>query len=498
MFSSSNHNDHPLIVKHTYFIVCLITCLLCSTHQATAAAIDNIRILGDAGVSYESNVYYSNTDETSEWASFISPTIIYTSTSNINQLSISYNPEYIRNHRRNTYTLYNDVDLSFNHRASNRLSYNFSNNFNHASAPGAETTASSMSMNFVRIDPAQQVAIVNLLFYDVSWPDGEFDPMNPAQVAFVQTELQVRYDAASPEIQSEVDGIMNQSTERYQYWSNISTLDGFYQYDRNNLISFGYSYRTTHSDADYLSQNNTHSPYISLQHIFSPEFEFLLAYHFSSIKSDLSNDSSSHLTSLRTTYTIDHARQFYVEYGNKQVDFDGSQTSQTEHRLDMGYDHTFNQRTSFNFTGQPFLLERKSRADERGYIIDATLTHLVQHGKLSLNGRTNVSDLKTTGTWDPFRKAWVVKTTFDYQFSQKLKTNIFTSYGKTQSWYLKSKSTYSIYTGGIETSYPLNKWLDLDLEYRYTLLNSDNLLIDESTNNKITLTISAADDLWRW
>jgi predicted porin len=487
-------------VKKTFSnLACIVACWLLSAQPATAANSTNtITVFANAGETYESNVYHSNTDEISEWSSFIAPTFIYTSVNNLDNLNISYEPKYLMNHRRDVYTLNNNLDATFSKQVSSKFNLIFTNNFSHLSSPGAETTNASMAMNFLRIEPQQQTAIVDLLFYDISWPGGEFNPMNPAQVAFVQTELQIRYDAASPEIQSEVDGILRQSTDRYQYWSNTTAFDGFYQYDRKNLISFGYSFRTINSDTDYISQNDSHEPYISLQHTLSPELEVLLSYHFSSTSSEISNDRTSHLTSLRTTYTMDHARILYGEYSNKQVSFDGSQTSQSEHRFDIGYDHKFNQHTAFNISTQPFLIERDSRADERGYILDATITRQLQHGRLSLDGRINYSELKTTGSWESFREAWVVKTNFDQKFTEKIKAEFFVSYGKTQSWYNQDKNTYSIYTGGIDTSYPLNKWLDLDLEYRYTLLNSDNDLIDESTNNIITLKVVATDDLWRW
>lgn len=452
----------------------------------------------DIGSTYQSNVYHTKSDTISEWNSFISPTITYSSQGLRNLLSIEYNPEYSRNHRRDVTTKRHDVDATFLHQFSRKFNMEFTNNFSYIDRPGAEMNGYSLAMDFVRLNPEQQVAVVNLLFYDINWPGGEFDPTNPAQVAFVQTEIQIRYDAASPEIQAEVDGIMRQSADDNKYWNNSTAFNGFFQYDRNNLISFGYTYRKTKNDADYLGNDEFHQPFVSLEHTFSADLDLLLSYNYYNSKREISGDSNSHITLFRLTYDLNHANTIHGEYSNEQVSFDGNQSSQTVHRIDMGYNHRFNPQTTFDISALPFIIDRDETSDERGYSITATLSRALKAGQLSLEARTNYSELDTTGSWESFRETWLVRTDFDHKFSQKIRSNIFATYAQTSSWYAKSKSTYTLYTGGADTTYAINKWLDISLEYRYTFLNSDNTLIDEATNNTVTLKLSTANDLWRW
>ena len=453
---------------------------------------------GDIGTIYQTNVYHTKSDEISEWNSFISPTLTYSSQGSSNNLIIDYNPTYSYNHRRNVDTLRNNLNIDFIHQVSSKSNFIFSNNFYHISQPGSEMNGTSMAMDFVRLSPEQQVAVVNLLFYDIDWPDGEFDPTNPAQVAFVQTELQIRYDAASPEIQAEVDGIMQQSTDDNTFWGNTASFTGFYQHDRDNLISFGYTYNKLKNDADYLGDDEYHQPFISLQHNLTRALELLFSYTYTDQSRELSGDSTSHDTSLKTTYLFNHGQQVYLEYRNEQRRFDGTQSNQVAHRFDIGYYCRFNPKTTLDLTAKPFRINRYNTSNERGYGLQATLSHNLKNSHVSLEARNNFSELDTTGSWKSFRQAWLVKTNFDHRFNQDLNTDFFLSYGQNESWYNSSKSTYSIYTGGLDTTYSLNKWLDITLEYRYTLLNSDNNLIDDATNNKITLKVSAANDFWRW
>ena len=471
--------------------------LLVSLPATVLGRSTTITASGDIGTSYESNVYHSKSNTISEWNSYISPTFLYSSVDIHNDLLISYNPTYSYNHRRSTHTLTHELDAVFTQQVSDKFNFNFTNNFSYTDAPGAETTNASLAMNFIRINPNQQEAIATLLFYDISWPGGNFDPMNPAQVAFVMSELQIRYAAASPEIQTEVDGILHQSTDKNQFWSNFASFNGFYHYGKDNLVSFGYSYTKRQNNANYLGEEDTHQPFFSIQHTLSKKLKVSLSYDFTNTSRELSDDSTSHVTTLRTTYSFNHAQQAYIEYSNEQMRFAGQQSDQVAHRFDLDYTHHFNPQTTFDIAVAPFQINRNNTGDERGYALSTTLARNMKNSQIILEVRHDTSDLDTTGSWKPFRKTWLARTNVNHHFTQNLTTDLFISYDQTESWNNNAKNKYLTYTGGINTTYPLNKWLDLELEYRYTLLNSNNIQIEDSTNNKVILRLSAANDFWR-
>ena len=456
---------------------------------------------GDIGTEYNSNVDRTTKNQLSEWESYLAPVISLEITGPTDHLDLSFSPTYKYNSRReiDLFTAGLSSSLAKSLSISPRFSVDLSNNFSYSSDPPSEPVRGiTLAMQFIRVDSQLQDEIIRLLFSDFTWPGGQFDNSDEGHILIAQGEIQARYDAASPSVQSQVDAIIISNTiSRRNTFSDTIGINGQYEYLQDCLFSFGYSFSKLKSDASFQSDSESHNPHIEIHHTFSKALDLTASYNYIKSLYDISDDSQSHNFSINPTYQLNVANIFSGGYSYSQISYNGVQNGSNTDQLTLNFEHKYNENTTINLSATPYLTSSDRGSDERGYNLGFDFTKVIQRGQISLTTDGMIAESQSATDWRYLRTSWTARPSLQYELLESLLSDSYLSYGERLNWSSGVKSKYQDYGAGVTLSYPINKFISGSLGYTYKQLESDSALVDDYTENRIIFSLSATNELWR-
>ncbi|MBA3014492.1 MAG: outer membrane beta-barrel protein [Proteobacteria bacterium] len=446
------------------------------------------------GSNYDSNVYKSDNYRKGEWKSLLAPQFTLTSKGLTDSLALTYAPNFGYNFRREDDEMVHALSLLADKGLSSRWRVKVNGDYTNSDTLRFETDQKNLNVtqNFIRADAPTQADIVRILFPELSW-----DPT--IHLGYVVSQFQKRYDAVSASERQQVDRLLFEgSGGRQRYWTSSMAVVSEYEFAEKSLLSLGYRFASQDSKSGNLTDHVEQAPSVLIAYQFNPQWRAELGYDLTFNTYDTSDDSTANRPHLQVDFQISPRNLVFWNYTYQQIIFDGTQSDITDQSVDLGWKHSFDQRTALTAGLGTAYLSRDLSVDEREYSLDLGLSRTFEKGVLAVTGNVVTAEDDQVGGWDKSRRSWELGSNMSYALRQNLSSNGHVSYGQWRSWSLNTQNNYDQLQAGAGLSYGLNRWFTLSLDYNYSLFDTAEALLDDYTEHLVSIKLLAAKELWRW
>jgi len=392
---------------------------------------------------YDSNIDRTDTDTVEDWTTSLSPSLTVTSKGMRDSLDLSYTPSFVYYHR--------GEDSNFDHRLSLAANRSLSDKAQISVRDSFEKTDDSTYGRDETLDTSDRVNLT-------------------------------------------------ENRRRYRYWTNFFDIKNDWQYAQNSLLSLGYSYSvfdTTGPSSDY----QRHTPRISISHEINHQWTIGAGYTFTKGDFDEADDSNQHSTNGRLTYRLSTHTSLYGqgEYSKTiyDGDFNGAKIDyQTSGGL-IGFSRQLDQNTAFDIAGGYSSLERDRGADFDGFNSSLSFTRQLEKGTFTLSGASGFDDQQFNGENDGLSKFWTAKSTLRYQLNERLFTAIYALFRNDKYKEQVPERKEDAYEAGASLNCSFARYYTAGIRYVFHKRDS-NINGADYDDHRLYLTLSAANELWRW
>ncbi|VAW39513.1 hypothetical protein MNBD_DELTA03-245 [hydrothermal vent metagenome] len=470
-------------------IPALILCALISTTAAARQTTFNGSVT--IGSDYDSNVFQTDNNRTDEWLNTLETKMALESKGSDNLVSLSYNPTFTYNNRRETTSKRHDLDMKVQRDISERWQMTLDNAYSYRDSPNFESNAAlSLARQFQRADDFTQTEVVRILFPEIVW--------EPQQLTYVLSDISTRYQQATAQDQNTVSNLLNTNDGqgRQRYFTNDLSLTSIYKFAEDSQLVMGYTLKMLDNRTGIQADKTGHNPTIDLTWRLNKSWLFEGGYNYSYKHFDTTDDSTTNNPHLRASYNFAANNKLTAGFDYEDITYDGNTASSTNQTFSLSWDKGLDQLTTID-SGLDLSYNNRERAgDERELAVSLGLTRRIDRGSISVSGDSSWTASNGTGSWNDLRQAWGLTTTANYQFRQDLTSTADVSYERRYAWDNQGKTTYNDLKAGAGLSWNFYRWFSLDVNYDYKLLDSDSTYLDDYNEHLITIKLSAAN-LWQ-
>ncbi len=470
-------------------VLALIVCGLMSTTAAARQTTFNGSVV--MGSAYDSNVFQTDNNRTDEWQNSLEAKLALESKGVDSLLSLSYNPIFTHNDRRDTTAKRHDLDLKAQRDISEHWRMTLDNAYSYQDNPYFESNAAlSLARQFQRADDFTQTEVVRLLFPEIVW--------EPNQLTYVLSEISTRYQQATSQDRNTVRNLLNTNggQGRQRYFTNDLSLTSIYKFAEDSQLVMGYSLKLLDNRTGIQADKIGHNPTIDLTWRLNKLWLLEAGYNYSYKHFDTTDDSTTNNPHLRASYNFTANNKLTAGFDYENITYDGNTASSTDQTFSLSWDKGLDQLTAINSGLDLSYNNREAAGDERELAVSLGITRRIDRGSISVNGDSSWTASSGTGSWSDLRQAWGLTTTVSYQFRQDLTSTADISYERRYAWDNQAKTTYNDLKAGAGLSWNFYRWFSLDINYDYKLLDSDSVYLDDYNEHLITIKLSAANQ-WK-
>ena len=481
-----------LLIRYAFSFLLIPACCLFFMPLETMARQTGLTGTFSLEQGYESNVFHTENDPESQWTTSLIPVLELTSEGRSDQIGISYSPDYNRNHRTDDYDVTHDAALSIDKEISSHLNASISNNFKYVNnQPREVRTGETLEMKFARAADHYQAEVVRILFPEITWAED--------RMTFVLSELSLRYNNATAADQAEVDTLLAStvSNERQRHWSNELAFSAEYEYAKDSILAFGYTFNVLENKTAGLTDTKTHNPDLLLSYRFNNKWLAEAAYSFENTTYDGSPDKDVHDLDYAVDFQATTNDLLTAEYSISSTDYEETTSDQTYQSGGLSWDRTIDSRTNFSAAADANYIARASVSNDRGYGVELDLSREIEQGEFSFGADYAYTETDTGGSWDNLNESWNFSGGVTYQLQKDLSSDINLAYEKRYAWSGATKTTFNDYTAGLDLTWSFAQWYALSLNYDYSRTETDSASLEDYDNHKIFATFSIAKELWR-
>ncbi|MEA3468569.1 MAG: hypothetical protein U9R57_10160 [Thermodesulfobacteriota bacterium] len=359
----------------------------------------------------------------------------------------------------------------------------------------------------------------------------------------------------------ETDNISDYNSRRRRYWTNDFNINSTYSYDTGSSFGVGYTYRILRNDdtgpggyEDY----DRHIANLSLQHyinsswnigattsytrgLFDPPDPIVVDRIGDGLESlapgitegvdtqDLSNDLSEYRAGVTLNWILSQRKTFLVSYNFSGTDYDAILRFNTIiHDFTFGAQYQHTTRLSFGLGGGPSYVKTETFEGNLNYNAYANLdydlsrhSHFTASVEKGYDQENFMSDNNTFGSDQGLTEFWQWRMGLSHQLLRDLQADLFISYrDEKQGNFLygvatglenendlqttdretfREESIFStdIYEAGGSLNYSFTQDWSTAFHYTYRKQNSD-LPNDNYDEHRIYLTLTVQKELFRW
>jgi len=294
-------------MKHFYLIPMLVICVV----PLQADARQNI-LNGSMTMSqdYDSNRYETEDDRVEYWQTVLAPALSLLSSGTHDTLDFTYEPEITYDHQREINDIEHNLSLTLDRDFTDRLRGSFFNEFSYFDYDEVEVgEAGDLVGQFIRAEDFVRAEVVRILFPEL----GEY---TDEDYTYVLSELEERYDRASPVQQAQVDRLLLPSElGRRRHSTNDLTFELEYEFAEDSVVLVGYTLSTLNDQSADIAERTDHQPYFSISYRFNPQWRAELTYEYiaSNFKGD-QVDERGHDSGFRLDFDLTAHDLLYWNY----------------------------------------------------------------------------------------------------------------------------------------------------------------------------------------
>jgi hypothetical protein len=401
---------------------------------------------------YDSNIGLAAEDEQDGWFTSISPSLLFTSRTESDQLSFGYAPGLRLDHESDRKRVEHYLTLEGDKRFSPRWSGRFRE-------------------NFIRSNDYTYFVLEH--------------------------------------VQEEGAGIpLFRGRERRQYWANSISLATDYEYARDSVLGLGYSNRILENDAPGLDDYVRHQPFATIGYRFDRNWEARLSYDYIRGDFDVTEDFDQHIVG---TVINHYASQHEMYFGSYQFTNSSYEDLEIEpgaavepkndyklHRADLGWQRALDPHSAIVASIGLSHADREIGDSETGFNYSADFTREVKNGQLSIGGKGGMDELQFAAAGrDGLSRFWSIRGAVDYRLQQHLSSHGYLSYREDNYFETLPDFEERSYVGGLRLSYAFWRWYALTVGYSYRHLDSERPAGDYR-NHRAYVELSTGKELARW
>lgn len=448
------------------------------------------------GLDYDSNIFKSDLHRENEWKSLVAPQLSLDSKGAVDNLSLTYAPQFAYNHRREEDEIAHNLSLLADKRLSSRwqvlLSGNYASSDQLYFEPLVGLGALGTTRNFLRADAATQAEVVRLLFPELAW--------NPTvDISSVISQLQQRYDAVSAFQQSRIFDLLTQGADgaRQRYWTSMLQMSSAYEFASKSFLTLGYRFANQDNQTGVMADHLEQAPSLLATYQFTPQWRGEVGYELIATSYDSEEESTANSSHLQLDYQISPAHLLFWNYSHKQIIFSGRSGDTTNQDGHATWRYGPNKQTALTTTLGASYLDRELSADERAYSLNLGLSRSLEWGTIALSGNGVTAKANPADSWDKSRQSWEVTSTVDYRLRRNLSALGSFSYGQWDTWSVGRADHYDRLRLTAGLHYEFQRGFTLSLHYEYNRFTAASIFLDDYTNHLITLRLTTKE-LWRW
>lgn len=464
----------------------LVLCGLMSTTAAARQTIFNGSVA--VGSDYDSNVFQTDNNRIDEWQNTLEAKLALESKGADNLLSLSYNPIFKYNDRRDTVEEGHDIDLKAQRNISEQWQLTLNNAYSYQDKPTFESNAAlSWARQFQRADDFTKTEVVRILFPEIIW---EAD-----RLTYVLSGINSRYQQATTSDQNTVSNLLNTNggQGRQRYFTNDLSLTSIYKFAEGSQLVMGYSLKLLDNKTGIQADKIDNNPTIDLTWRFSRSWLLEAGYDYSNKHFDTTDDSTTNNPHFQASYNFTDSNKLTAGFNYEDITYDGNTASSTDQTFSLAWQKGLDQFTTMDSGIDLSYNNRETAGDEREFALNLGLTRRIDHGSISVNGDSSWTASNETGSWSDLRQAWGLTTAANYQLRQDLISTASISYERRYAWDNLNKTTYNDLKAGAGLTWNFNRWFALELNYDYKLLDSDSVYLDDYNEHLISIKLSAAN-----
>ncbi len=474
-------------------------CLVFLVLPALAAARQNV-LNGSLSVSedYDSNRYETEKDQVDYLQTTVTPSLSLLSSGIHDSVELTYAPEFIYDHDRDTNDIIHDVTFNFDRQLSSGWSMSLNNSFSYLDFDKVDLgTPGDIVSQFIRADNYVQDEVVRILFPEL----GEYDPQT--DYTYVLSELEERQNVASPDEQARVNSLLAPDDPgRRRHYTNEVSLDFTWEFGPERVFSFGYSLETLKDKSAGMAEYTTHNPHFSLGYAFNQQWSFDFTYEFNWWDYDLVEDESSHDTEFRLNFNLTPHDLLYWSYNFSYTDYDDAAADDfNSQNSGIGWEHDFGSQVHLTTYLGGSYEHRDIAGDERGYEANGRLTRELQRGSCYFGIEGGFDEFSGSRGWDDLREYYTLDAGFNYELSEDISFDAQFVYERNISWTRAiehTETTDNDYDAGMGLTYAFRHWYSVSLRYAYHVFNTDASVRDDYNDHQVFLQFSVARDILHW
>ena len=482
-------------MKRFFLVVMLAIC----TVPVQAGARQNI-LNGGMTMSeeYDSNRYETEDDRVEYWQTVLAPSLSLLSSGNHDILDLTYEPEITYDHQREINDIEHNLSLTLDREFSDRLRGSLFNEFSYFDYDEVDVgAAGDLVGQFIRADDYVQAEVVRILFPEL----GEY---TEEDYTYVLSELEERYDRASPVQQAQVDRLLLPSDRgRRRHSTNDLTFELEYEFAEDSNVSVGYTLSTLNDHSADIAERTDHQPCFSISYRFNPQWRAELAYEYiaSNFKGD-QVDERGHDSEFRLDFDLTPHDLLYLSYDFSSLEYRGEGDDHVEQESGLGWEHDFDTQTSLNVYLGGSYEKRDISGDERGYEANATFSREMQHARWTLEADGGYDEYKEGGDWDDLRRYVTLRGDLIFDLRENLSSDFSLLYERNISWSGtgggRTEITDNDYEASLGITYTFLRWYSVSVTYAFHRLNTDGPVRDDYDDHQVFLEFSAMKELFRW
>ena len=425
--------------KKTRKIVLIAVCCIPTMMLTQAKAERQTTVSGGLSVrqGYDSNINRTNTNETEEWSTALSPTLSIISIGRRDSLNFNYSPSYVYNYRTDDGQFDHALSLAANRAMSERWQLSVHDTFE-------KSDDSTLGRDETR-----------------------------------DTSYRVN---------------LSENLTRNRYWTNYLGLNSSWQYRQNSSLALGYNHSILENDGpnqDY----QRHDASISIDHEINQHWQVGADYSYTLGDFD-QYDSRQHNTDARLTYRLTPHKSIYGQGSFRTENYSNNKSGYDSVGGRLGYSQQIDQRSDIDLGAGFSSTDREGGSSTGAFDYSLAYRRQLEKGVFTVDGAGGFDDQQFNGENDGLSKFWSIKSVLGYQLTEKLTSSIYALYRKDKYIEQVPERDEDSYEAGGRLDWAFSRWYAAGLRYVYHKLDSNIANLDYD-DHRLYLTLSASKELWK-
>ena len=298
---------------------------------------------------------------------------------------------------------------------------------------------------------------------------------------------------------ADVEDLSRVRTTRNKYWRNNFITSFNYLFGPENLLNVGYQNNYVQNNDPTLNDSTIQTPFLTFNYWFNVKngLEFTYAYTKADFSLEGAgvpqDDFEGQVPGIRYIYRFSPHTSGFIGYTFTVRNFEGPTEDYRVNNFSLGFEHAFSQEVSLSLGGGYYMQNNENSPNVDGYLYNASLVKNIERGNFFIGGNGGWDEDFLQANVRSFLKYYGANGGFQYQLLSNLNSYANGSYRRERD---QADQTREIWSANLGLGWSFLQWLTLSLDYVYADRNDENPSLSYK-DNRVTLKL-AASKLYRY